>query len=260
MAAIAQGRYLLLLNNDAELFPDALQTLADEALDLGEPAVLGLPQYDHATGALEDRGRLCDPFLVPIHNLDPQVREVAMVAGACLWIPSALWATLGGFPEWFEMLAEDMYLCCRARLDGCPVRVAAKSGFRHRIGATIGGGAARGALTTTLRRRSLSERNRCYVMLLCYPAPWHVLVFGAHVLLLLAEGVLVTLRLGRWDAFSGIYWFALRSTWQERQRLGAERRLAQSCRKVSSRVFFSAFRPTFYKVSLLFRFGWPNLR
>ena len=37
-----------------------------------------------------------------------------MVIGACLWIPQGLWTELGGFPEWFESIAEDMYLCCRA--------------------------------------------------------------------------------------------------------------------------------------------------
>lgn len=260
MARSARGRYLLLLNNDAELFPDALQTLAEEALELGRPAIFGLPQYDHVTGTLEDLGRLCDPFLVPIHNLDPAVCDVAMVAGACLWVPSDLWRELGGFPEWFEMIAEDLYLCSRARLGGHPVRVARKSGFRHRIGATIGGGAARGVLTTTMRRRSLSERNRCYTMLVCYPAPWHVLIFVVHALLLVLEGTLVALKLRRWRVFSGIYWFALSAAWHERKRLGVERRRAQMSRTASSRAFFSTFRPTFYKASLLLKFGWPSLR
>ena len=41
-----------------------------------------------------------------------------MVIGACLWIQKGLWEELGGFPEWFGSIAEDMYLCCRARLAG----------------------------------------------------------------------------------------------------------------------------------------------
>ena len=38
MAAEARGKYLLLLNNDAALYPDALQTLLSEANRLNQPA------------------------------------------------------------------------------------------------------------------------------------------------------------------------------------------------------------------------------
>jgi GT2 family glycosyltransferase len=260
MALGARGRYLLLLNNDAELFPDALQTLADEADRIREPAILGLPQYDQATGRLDDLGRLCDPFLTPIHNLDPAVRDVAMVAGACLWIPAKLWRDLGGFPEWFEMIAEDLYLCCQARLRGIPVRVAGRSGFRHRIGTTIGGGARRGHLSTTVRRRSLSERNRCYTMLVCYPGPWHLVAFLVYAILLVMEGAVLAVKRADPRLFTRVYWFALQSVWHVRERIAAERIETQVKRKVSAAVFFSAFRPTLYKLVLLARHGWPSVR
>ena len=118
MAAAAQGEYLLLLNNDATLMPGALEALIDESGRLGRHAVLTLPQYDAETDELLDMGSMLDLFLNPVPNRDPARGEVGTVHGACLWIPKSLWQELGGFPEWFGSVAEDLYLCCRARLAG----------------------------------------------------------------------------------------------------------------------------------------------
>ncbi|UUZ65744.1 glycosyltransferase [Polaromonas sp. P1-6] len=98
MAGEAKGKYLLLLNNDAALYPDALQTLLSEANRIGQPAILGLPQYDAASGELIDIGSLFDPFLNPVPNQNPDRNEVGMIIGACLWLPRTLWTELGGFP------------------------------------------------------------------------------------------------------------------------------------------------------------------
>ena len=91
LATAARGKYLLLLNNDAALYPDALQTLLIEAERLDQPAILGLSQFDAASGELVDIGSLFDPFLNPVPNLNPLRGEVGMVIGACLWVPKGLW-------------------------------------------------------------------------------------------------------------------------------------------------------------------------
>ena len=144
MVAEARGTYILLLNNDAELYPDALRVLLDEAKAVGKPTILSLPQHDYLTGNLIDRGCLLDPFFNPVPNLDPQRREVAMVIGACFWLPKTLWEELGGFPEWFGSIGEDLYLCCRARLACYPVRALGVSGYRHCVGRSFGGGKPQG--------------------------------------------------------------------------------------------------------------------
>lgn len=83
MADAAKGTYLLLLNNDATLYPDALATLHIEAVRLGRPAILGLPQYEAETGALLDIGSRLDPFLNPVPHL-PIPRSVRnKVLGQC---------------------------------------------------------------------------------------------------------------------------------------------------------------------------------
>lgn len=116
------GEFLLLLNNDTALWPDALATLLAAARALGRPAILSLPQYEWETGELLDRDSQLDPLLNPVPNRNPDRHEVGLVMEACLWIPRRLWAELGGFPEWFGSIGEDLYGCGRARLAGYPYR------------------------------------------------------------------------------------------------------------------------------------------
>lgn len=260
MAAAAKGKYLLLLNNDAALYPDALQTLLSEAERLDQPAILGLPQYDAANGKLIDIGSLLDPFLNPVPNRNPDRNEVGMVIGACLWIPKALWQELGGFPEWFGSIGEDLYLCCRARLTGYPVRALGISGYRHRVGASFGGGKVQGdKLTTTFRRRALSERNKTFVMTICHPAPLFQLIFPLHLVLLLVEGLVLTLLKKEWRVFRDIYLACLLSLWWERKRLFYLRQKIQAGRTTSWRAFVAPFIWRPHKLGLLLHHGVPRI-
>lgn len=261
MATMARGEYLLLLNNDASLYQDALITLYREALEGGQPAILGLPQYDFDTGKLLDRGSLLDPFLNPVPNLDPNRSQVGMVMGSCLWIPKVLWNELEGFPEWFGSIGEDLYLCCTARLAGYPVRALKASGYRHRVGASFGGGKAQQSkLVTTFRRRALSEQNKTFVIAITYPAPAMQLVFPIHLLLLLMEGVLLTILQQRRAYLTRIYLPVFRGLIQNRKQLLATRRTIQSLRTKSLPGFFAAFSIIPYKLRMLLRYGLPHLR
>lgn len=260
MAAMAQGEYLLLLNNDATLLPDALQALLSEAGRLGRPAILSLPQYDAGTGALLDIGSLLDPFLNPVPNRDPARNDVAMVMGACLWLPRSLWNELGGFPEWFGSVGEDLYLCCRARLAGHAVRALGVSGYRHRVGASFGGGKAQaGRLVTTFRRRALSERNKTFVMAICYPAPFLLPMLPLHLLALLAEGALLSLLRLDGGYLARIYLPAIAALLQRRREIRAERRSAQAHRRVAATDFFAVFDWMPYKLGMLLKHGLPRL-
>lgn len=261
MADIARGRYLLLLNNDAVLRPDALSSLYAHATAAPRAEILSLPQFDMETGELIDRGMLLDPFLNPKPNLDPSVAEVAMVIGACLWIPRTVWVDCEGFPPWFESLAEDMQLCCCARLLGHPVRMLQASGYDHRVGGSFGGGkVVSGGLSSTYRRRSLSERNKTFTMLTCYPFPIMQVVLPLHLFALVTEGVVLSLlRLDR-RILGGIYLPVFASLWRHRRELTRTRKRLQGRRTVSRRLFFRPFTPLPWKLVLLFRHGVPKLR
>lgn len=261
MAAAAKGEYLLLLNNDAALFPDALQALLAEAQQLAKPAILSLPQFDATSGQLVDRGCLLDPFFNPVPNLDPKRSDVAMVIGACLWIPKDLWDELEGFPEWFGSIAEDMYLCCRARLARYAVRALAVSGYRHWQGMSFGGNrVADNRLVTTFRRRALSERNKTFVMVLTYPAPLFQTILPLHLALLVLEGAVLALI--KWEStlFHSIYLACLKSILQERTKLWNLRRKVQESSSIGAKEFWCVFQWMPHKLQLLLRHGLPRVQ
>jgi GT2 family glycosyltransferase len=260
MVDLAAGKYILLLNNDATLFPDALSVLYDHAEHSRREAILSLPQYSAGTRKRLDYGYLLDPFLNTVPNTNPLRQEVAMVMGACLWIPRSMWNRLGGFPEWLETLAEDMYLCCKARLQGIPVRTLPRSGFYHHIGYSLGGGKItdRG-LSTTIRRRALSERNRTFLMAVCYPRGALFTLFPLHLFLLVVEGLLLLFLKKSPALFRQIYVETIRALLTQRHRLGAERRNLQAARTVGPSRFFSAFHWLPHKLTMLLRHGIPEL-
>jgi len=261
MAAKAKGKYILLLNNDACLFPDALSKLYNYAESKNEAMILGLPQYDMETGELIDRGSLFDLFLNPVPNRDKNVTEVGMIIGACLWLPKSLWDDLGGFPEWFQTLAEDMYLCCLARLMGYPVRVLPDSGFKHWVGKSLGGGKVdAGKLVTSMKRRALSERNKSYVMALIYPPPLFHVMFPLHLLLLLIEGLTLSVVKFDFRLLHRIYLPSLRAVFFEYARLARQRKIIQAKRCICLRSFLSVFLPVPYKVRMFFKHGLPEVK
>lgn len=262
LVAEARGQYILLLNNDAALFPDALKTLHAYALAQKGPVILGLPQYDAETGRLLDIGSLSDFFLNPIPNVDIVHNDVAMISGACLWIPADLWREIEGFPAWFHTLAEDMYLCRVARLWGYPIRAIPISGFRHWVGKTLGGGkvASKQRLVTSTRRRRLSERNKSYVIVLTYPTPVFQIVFPLHLLLLFVEGVLLFLVKRDIRLWQQIYLPCFQALWRQRISLLALRRKLQAKREASVLTFFKAFTLLPHKFRMLLRHGLPEVR
>jgi len=260
MAAMAQGEYLLLLNNDAALFQNALATLYTYALNGHQDALLGLPQFDAISGDIIDRGILLDLFLNTVPNFEQSKEDVALVIGACFWIRKALWNRLGGFPEWLHTLAEDMYLTGKARLLGYPAKVLHASGFHHCVGASLGGGKiVRNRLRTTLRRRALSERNRSYAMAVLYPAPVFHFIFPGHMVLLLVEGICISLLKRQFRLFTAIYLNAVTQVWQNRRQLLSQRSKVQAMRSVSARDFFAVFKLFPQKLKMLTKYGMPRI-
>lgn len=261
MARAARGQYLLLLNNDAMLFPDALRTLYEAAaLDGAEP-VLSPPQYDYFDGTLLDRGLKLDPFANPVPVKKAGDANLAMVMGACLWISTRLWKQLGGLPEWMESIGEDLYLCCHARLAGHPVRVTGGSGYRHMVGRSFGGGSpSAGRLSTTRRRRSLSERNKTFVMITFFPLPLLIPLLPLHYFLLLAEGLALALLNRDYRILTQIYIGAIRSGWKFRSTLKLARKRVRESRRASWFSFLSPMVSMPRKLQMAWQYGVPEIR
>ncbi len=261
MAHYARGSYLLLLNNDASLAPDAISTLLREANKQRPQGILTLAQCDWETGMPVDRGCLIDPFYNPVPNQDQRRHDVAMVIGACLWIPRALWFQLHGFPEWFESIAEDLYLCIRARLAGYPVEITSSSQYRHRQGASFGGNrAGRTGLVTTYRRRRLSERNKTFVLYICTPTIVVWLLLPLHLLVLTLEGLILSAIRTDFHVWREVYAHTWTGLWTHRKLLHAERGRVQATRRISCRQFLECFTLVPRKLVMLWRYGLPRLR
>jgi GT2 family glycosyltransferase len=259
MAAAARGEFLLLLNNDAQLFDDALATLWQESRNHAHKTLLGLPQYDASSGKLVDFGLELDYFgsSVPIRQAGG--KDVAMVIGACMWVPASLWSRIGGFPEWFETNAEDVYLCCYARLLGYKIYVPGKSGFLHLIGHTLGGGKRESnTLRISARRRYFSERNRLFVQWLFYPVWLLPFTTIANIVVLSLEAIVLSIANRRFSLISDIYIKSQLDAFAHLDTVLRCRRIAMQSRAVSFSVFFAAFTFIPQKLRLLFSAGIPK--
>jgi len=260
MVAEARGEFILLLNNDAALAPDAIAHLLAAAEAIKEPGILTLPQRDWESDRLVDRGCLLDPFFNPIPNLDPERDDVAYVIGACLWCPRDAWHALGGFPEWMESIGEDLYLCGLARLRGMPVRALRESHYRHRQGASFGGNRADGGLRTSIRRRRLSERNKTRALVVLTPGIAMWLLLPAHLLTLACEGLLLSLLRRDLTLWREVYFPALVAPFHEWSALRVRRKEVQATRKIRSATWFSAVRWQLRKMAMLWHYGVPTVR
>lgn len=259
MAAAARGQFILLLNNDARLFPDALATLVDESRKYQDKVVLGLPQYDEASKELVDFGLRLDYFASSVPIKQPSTDDVAMVIGACLWIPLELWNTIGGFPEWFETNAEDVYLCCYARLMGYKIYVPGRSGFLHMIGHSLGGGKSQDKkLTISVRRRYFSERNRLFVQWLFYPLWLIPFTTLANLAVLLVEAVVLSIASRKLSLLWDIYLKSQLDAAATLMTVRKERRNALRYRAIPFSAFFKPFTISPQKLRLLFSSGLPR--
>jgi hypothetical protein len=208
-----------------------------------------------------DHGYRTDLFLNPIPIMASGTHDVAVATGACLWIPKVTWNEVGGFPAWFESVAEDIYICMAARLLGHNVTVLGGPGFDHWVGRNLGGGkVVDQRLVTTVRRRALSERNKTFVMLLCYPALLLWLVLPLHVLFLAAEALFLLVRRFGIGPVRRIY-FSIPGWYWRRHAVIRELRARLRLRRARTlRSFLSQTSWMPQKLVMLHRHGLPNLR
>lgn len=255
----ARGTFVLLFNNDAQLFDNALHTLTAESRKRNDKVVLGLPQYDAADKKLVDRGLRLDYLGSTVQNVRESQDDIAMVIGACLWAPRELWNRIGGLPSWFETIAEDAYFCCYARLIGYEVFVPEGSGFLHIIGHSLGGGKSENSkITISVRRRYLSERNRTFIQWLFYPAWLIPFTTAANLIILTVEAIVLSVVNRKpslaWDIYlkSQVDAFSIIGTVRN------ARRAAMRSRSISFASFFRPFTFVPQKLRLLISEGLPR--
>jgi GT2 family glycosyltransferase len=158
MAKQARGRWILLLNPDTIVLPNALQTLLAFAVKTPDARIWGGRTYlgDGTLDPASVWGKMSLWSLVSytfgIQKLFPNSaffnpegyggwdrlteREVDIVTGCYLLIDTDLWRALGGFDPRFFMYAEEADLCLRARAKGARPRFTPTSEIIHFGGAS----------------------------------------------------------------------------------------------------------------------------
>ena len=148
-AAVAQGEFLGLLNNDLILSPGWLEPMLAVHRHLGERAgLVGNIQYNALTGALDHTGVFINhrgkpehdtrlPLFANLRSLDA-FRAADAVTGACAIVRRDLFVQSGGFDEGFANGGEDVDFCLRSRATGHLSAVALRSAVRHHISASPG--------------------------------------------------------------------------------------------------------------------------
>jgi GT2 family glycosyltransferase len=163
----AAGRYLLLLNSDCELAPNALATLAD-LLDRSPGVSVAAPRLESHDGRFQRsagrRPTLVTEFLNKsmLHRVAPYFtygrwdftgeRCVDWVTGACMLVRASAFWRVGGFDGRFFMFMEDLDLCTRLRAEGGEIRFTDSAFAVHH-----GGGSSQ---RTHVRARMLAEGER----------------------------------------------------------------------------------------------------
>jgi hypothetical protein len=134
-------------------------------------------------------------------------------------------------------------------------------GFDHWIGKNLGGGRiTKNKLQSTTRRRSLSERNKTWVMIMTYPGLLLVIIFPIHMLLLGVEGLVLLASGTPWEKVKAIYLSLSKSLFSNFDLLREGRRKIQLARQISFFEYFRKFRLIPHKLRMLIGHGIPEVR
>ena len=150
----ARGRYVLLLNSDTEVQPDALSALIDFMDAHPEAGACG-PMLLNTDGSLQPSGRALltagsvfldmtrlyrltrrSVFLEPGRDYD-QVKQVGEISGAALLIRRAIFERIGGFDTGLFLFYEDVDLCKRVGDAGFGVYYVPQAKVVHHWGGTM---------------------------------------------------------------------------------------------------------------------------
>lgn len=142
--ASAGGRFVLFLNPDTVVPPDALGRMISFLEEEEGTAACGCRLFHPDTGRVEPSAR-SDPELIPLfwnltyidrlfpsspffarylmtHAPELEIRDADWVTGACLLVRSEVFRLVGGFDSRFFMYCEDIDLCYRIRRAGWRIR------------------------------------------------------------------------------------------------------------------------------------------
>lgn len=146
------GEYILILNNDTEIFKNSIEVLLSEIKENPDYGIISpLLQYGDGSPQLSfgsDPGLISEFFLKYFSKTLYNIRlflsrgnfekDVDWISGACFLISSDLYNRLGGFDERFFLYYEDADLGKRIREEGFTNHITSKSKIIHFLGKSTG--------------------------------------------------------------------------------------------------------------------------
>jgi GT2 family glycosyltransferase len=243
--AAARGKYVALLNNDAEAEADWLGAMCralDARPDYGMAACKIVDwedprRIDKAGHVIfwdgQNRGRGTGEIDEGQYDTE---EDVLWPDGCAALYRRSMLEEIGGFDESFFAYADDAELGLRARIAGWKCIYVPGAVVRHRRGSTLG--------QLSLRRMELIERNRILLVWKHFPW-WLVCLNGVPYLARAAAGMWAALRgRGELSRFAGLRgkalaaWSLMRANWEaltmfratiaKRRRMDRIRRLPQA--------------------------------
>jgi hypothetical protein len=135
------------------------------------------------------------------------------------------------------------------------------SGYRHWQGFSFGGNKPEGPrLSSTFRRRYLSERNKLKVMVLMTDGKRLMWLLPLHFVLCFIETLIVCLMKFNWDYGRKVQVPAWQVVWKDRKWIVDKRRTIQKNKKVSTKEFLDTFTSFPHKLVLLCTYGIPQVK
>ncbi len=155
---ISGGKYVLLLNNDTEALPEAIDTLVNVMNNSSKVGLLGCRLLNPDLTIQQSYGRMLNPvvqlgqklytnkiyanpgnpiaksLLTRWHSLE---KDVDWVRGACMLLRREALAQVGLMDERFFMFLEDVDLGAQIRKAGWKVRFTPKASIIHHEGASV---------------------------------------------------------------------------------------------------------------------------
>ena len=206
------GRFVLLLNSDAEVFPASIDTLVGYLDDHDDVGAVG-PKVINAEGGLQPqcrRGRLTPftgfAYMTGLDRLfsgnrrlgeylmrheDPDcVHDVKALSGACMMVRREVIEQLGSFDEAFVLYGEDLDWCYRMGAAGWRIVYLPCARVTHHGG--------KGGTSIRFLRSLYYYHRSLWILLRRYPANGLFPLYGWFIALMLTVRFLLLSSRGVW--------------------------------------------------------------
>lgn len=190
----ATGDFLFFLNNDTELYEDAVEKML---FCYQENSIVSPAQIQLIGGKeLVRAGAGMDIFGYPYVNDDPKKTRVFYADGAGIFVKKKDFLKIGGFDEELFIFQEDIDFSWRAQMMGYKIIPCWQAKFRH-----YGGGTVLGSISKPRRyqssyfRRYLNEKNVIRNILKDYSFPLCLVLLSILLMLHCLEIVILAILL-----------------------------------------------------------------